>query len=84
MTGAAEGANTTLDIVTDLRYTVVVLSNYDPPSGGRIDRKLRTLVTRGPQAVRSSDQDNLKDTRRGRPGGPPAARQPPANSRYAP
>lgn len=32
-------------------YTVVVLSNYDRPNGGRVDRKLRTLITRGAQTV---------------------------------
>jgi CubicO group peptidase (beta-lactamase class C family) len=43
--GGSPGVNTHLDILPDLGYTIIVLSNNDPPSAGRVGDKARTLIT---------------------------------------
>ena len=43
--GGSPGVNTQLDILPDLGYTIIVLSNYDPPSAGRVSSRARRLIT---------------------------------------
>jgi len=42
--GGAPGVNTMLQIYPDLRYCVIVLSNYDPPAAEDIAAKARDLL----------------------------------------
>jgi len=42
--GGIPGINAQLDMYLDDGYTVVVLSNYDPPAGQRVAAKLRELI----------------------------------------
>ncbi len=48
--GGAPGMNAVLEADTDTAFTLVVLSNYDPPAAERIARPIRALLRR----VRSS------------------------------
>jgi CubicO group peptidase (beta-lactamase class C family) len=51
--GGAPGMNAVLDVDLDAGFTVVVLSNYDPPAAERIARQVRALTRRvrsGPSA----------------------------------
>ena len=51
--GGAPGMNAVLEIDLDAGFTVVVLSNYDPPAAERVARQLRALSRRvrpGPSA----------------------------------
>lgn len=51
--GGAPGMNAVLDVDLDAAFTLVVLSNYDPPAAERLARRLRTLLRRvrsGPPA----------------------------------
>jgi CubicO group peptidase (beta-lactamase class C family) len=43
--GDTVGISTELDIYLDHGYTVIVLSNYDPPAAANISGKLRELIT---------------------------------------
>ena len=43
--GAYPGVNGEFDVYPDLGYTVVVLSNYDPPSAQRVAYQLREMST---------------------------------------
>jgi CubicO group peptidase (beta-lactamase class C family) len=43
--GGYPGANGAFSIYPDLGYTVVVLSNYDPPSAQRVAYQLREMIT---------------------------------------
>ncbi len=43
--GAFPGVDGVFDIYPDLGYTVVVLSNYDPPSAQRVAYQLREMIT---------------------------------------
>jgi CubicO group peptidase (beta-lactamase class C family) len=43
--GGSPGVNTQLDILPNRGYVIVVLSNYDPPSAGRVCNKARQLIT---------------------------------------
>jgi CubicO group peptidase (beta-lactamase class C family) len=45
-TAGYPGVNGGLDLYPDLGYTVVVLSNYDPPSAQRVAYRLREMITR--------------------------------------
>jgi D-alanyl-D-alanine carboxypeptidase len=42
--GGAPGISAQLDIYPDLGYTVVVMSNYDPPATVKVLSKIRTLI----------------------------------------
>jgi hypothetical protein len=42
---ADQGTNSTFTVYPELGYTVVVLSNYDPPSASRVTSKIRDLLT---------------------------------------
>ena len=42
--GGALGISAQLDIYPDLGYTVIVLSNYDPPAMVKVLSKIRTLI----------------------------------------
>lgn len=44
--GGFPGINSQLDIYPDKGYTVVVMSNYDPPAAGRVAQRIRTLLLR--------------------------------------
>jgi CubicO group peptidase (beta-lactamase class C family) len=44
--GGAPGINAFFKTLPDLGYTVVVLSNYDPPSAEMVGRKIIELITR--------------------------------------
>lgn len=44
--GGAPGINAMLEMDLERDYTVIVLSNYDPPSAERIDRKIRGWLDR--------------------------------------
>ncbi len=44
--GGFPGINSQLDIYVGKGYTVVVMSNYDPPSASRVADKIRTLLLR--------------------------------------
>jgi CubicO group peptidase (beta-lactamase class C family) len=44
--GGFPGINSQLDIYVAKGYTVVVMSNYDPPSASRVADKIRTLLLR--------------------------------------
>lgn len=43
--GGGPGTNSTFTVYPELGYTVVVLSNYDPPSASKITSKIRDLLT---------------------------------------
>ena len=43
--GGGPGTNSTFTVYPELGYTVVVLSNYDPPSASRVTSKIRDLLT---------------------------------------
>lgn len=43
--GGAPGISAQLDIYPDLGYTVIVLSNYDPPAMVKVLGKIRTLIS---------------------------------------
>lgn len=43
--GALPGGNAEFDMYLDLGYTVVVLSNYDPPAAVQVRFKLFELLT---------------------------------------
>ena len=43
--GGAPGINSQLRMYMDLGYTVVVMSNYDPPAAGNVVNKLAELLT---------------------------------------
>ena len=43
--GGGPGTNATFTVYPELGYTVVVLSNYDPPSASKITSKIRELLT---------------------------------------
>jgi len=43
--GGAAGINSQLRMYMDLGYTVVVMSNYDPPAAGNVANKLAELLT---------------------------------------
>lgn len=44
--GGAPGINAMLEVMPQSGYTIVVLSNYDPPSAGTVSKELRNLVKR--------------------------------------
>lgn len=44
--GGFPGINSQLDIYLGKGYTVAVMSNYDPPTAGRVARRIRTLLLR--------------------------------------
>ena len=44
--GGANGISTDLDIYPEHGYSVIVLSNYDPPSGWEVVKKTRALITK--------------------------------------
>ncbi|HVF47218.1 MAG TPA: serine hydrolase domain-containing protein [Pyrinomonadaceae bacterium] len=44
--GESPGVNTQLDMYLDDGYTVIVLSNYDPPAARNASAKLQELITR--------------------------------------
>ena len=44
--GGAPGINAMLEMDLEREYTVIVLSNYDPPSAVRVDRKIRGWLDR--------------------------------------
>jgi CubicO group peptidase (beta-lactamase class C family) len=44
--GGFSGINSQLDIYPGKGYTVVVMSNYDPPSAGRVAERIRKLLLR--------------------------------------
>ncbi|MBI4915814.1 MAG: beta-lactamase family protein [Acidobacteria bacterium] len=51
--GGAPGMNAVLDVDLDAGFTLVVLSNYDPPAAERVARQIRALLRRvrsGPSA----------------------------------
>jgi CubicO group peptidase (beta-lactamase class C family) len=43
--GGGPGTNSTFTVYPELGYTVVVVSNYDPPSASKVTSKIRDLVT---------------------------------------
>jgi len=43
--GGGPGTNATFTVYPELGYTVVVLSNYDPPSASKVTSKIRELLT---------------------------------------
>lgn len=45
--GGAPGVNTMLQIYPDLGYSVIVLSNFDPPAAEQIAAKARDLLLAG-------------------------------------
>jgi CubicO group peptidase (beta-lactamase class C family) len=47
--GGFPGINSQLDIYPEQGYTVVVMSNYDPPAAGRVAQRIRTLLLRLPK-----------------------------------
>ncbi len=44
--GGAPGINSFFGVYQPINYTVVVLSNYDPPSAERIGNKIHSLITK--------------------------------------
>jgi hypothetical protein len=42
--GGGPGINSTFTVYPDLRYTVVIMSNYDPPSANNVTSKLREML----------------------------------------
>ncbi|HYH97660.1 serine hydrolase domain-containing protein [Hyalangium sp.] len=44
--GGFPGINSQLDMYLGKGYTVVVMSNYDPPAAGRVSQRIRTLLLR--------------------------------------
>lgn len=42
--GGAPGINSTFSVYPELGYTVVVMSNYDPPSASKVNGKIRDLL----------------------------------------
>jgi len=42
--GGGPGINSTFSIYPELGYTVVVMSNYDPPSASKVNGKIRDLI----------------------------------------
>ena len=42
--GGGPGTNSTFSVYPELGYTVVVLSNYDPPSASKVNGKIRDLL----------------------------------------
>ncbi|MBN2354994.1 beta-lactamase family protein, partial [candidate division KSB1 bacterium] len=44
--GGAPGINAALERDNSRDYTIIVLSNYDPPTAGRVARKIRELLER--------------------------------------
>ena len=44
--GGAPGMNAVLDVDLDAGFTLVVLSNYDPPAAERVARRIRALLRR--------------------------------------
>ena len=43
--GGGPGTNATFSVYPELGYTVVVLSNYDPPSASKVTSKIREMLT---------------------------------------
>jgi CubicO group peptidase (beta-lactamase class C family) len=43
--GGGPGINSTFTVYPELGYTVVIMSNYDPPSASEVTSKFRELVT---------------------------------------
>jgi uncharacterized protein (TIGR02246 family) len=43
--GGGPGTNSTFTVYPELGYTVVVLSNYDPPSANKVTSKIREMLT---------------------------------------
>jgi len=43
--GGGPGTNATFTVYPELGYTVVVMSNYDPPSASKVTNKIRDLLT---------------------------------------
>jgi D-alanyl-D-alanine carboxypeptidase len=43
--GGGPGTNATFTVYPELGYTVVVMSNYDPPSASKVTSKIRDLLT---------------------------------------
>ena len=48
MAGGARGINAALEMDTETGYTIIVLSNDDPPSAESLARMLRGLMGRAP------------------------------------
>jgi CubicO group peptidase (beta-lactamase class C family) len=44
--GGAPGINAALEVNPEIGYTIVVLSNYDPPTAGTVARKITSLLER--------------------------------------
>lgn len=45
--GGFPGINSSLDMYVDLGYTVIVMSNYDPPTAAHVSLKVLELITQG-------------------------------------
>ncbi len=45
--GGAPGINATLELAPERGYTVIVLSNYDPPSAVEVNKQIRALLGMG-------------------------------------
>jgi CubicO group peptidase (beta-lactamase class C family)/ketosteroid isomerase-like protein len=43
--GGGPGINSTFTVYPELGYTVVVMSNYDPPSANKVTSKIREMIT---------------------------------------
>jgi CubicO group peptidase (beta-lactamase class C family) len=43
--GGGPGTNSTFTVYPELGYTVVIMSNYDPPSASKVSSKLREMLT---------------------------------------
>jgi D-alanyl-D-alanine carboxypeptidase len=43
--GGGPGTNSTFTVYPELGYTVVIMSNYDPPSASKVTSKLREMLT---------------------------------------
>lgn len=44
--GGAPGINATIDTNPQTNYTIIVLSNYDPPAAGKVARKITSFLER--------------------------------------
>jgi CubicO group peptidase (beta-lactamase class C family) len=43
--GGGPGINSTFTVYPELGYTIVVMSNYDPPSATKVTSKVREMLT---------------------------------------
>jgi CubicO group peptidase (beta-lactamase class C family) len=66
--GGGPGANSTFSVYPELGYTVVVMSNYDPPSASKVNSKLRDLLLTSsastPGAPQASSAPQLSQSER--------------------